>query len=122
MPNETSDQLLIRLSDLLDAALAPTQSRMEEHNKALEGAGKATQELIHGTLRGPLPPVNTPEHSTSADIFKSKDTSFVPAHEKSPREVMRQPLAELRFTIDEETGTRVPITEEKKVRRPKARR
>ena len=77
----------------------------EGYGYSPEGIRRYLEDLAkkHGILPPDVPPAD------NRDIFKSKDTSFVPAHEKYPREVMRQPLAELPFTIDEETGTRVPI-------------
>ena len=77
----------------------------EGYGYSPEGIRRYLEDLAkkHGILPPDVPPAD------NRDIFKSKDTSFVPAHEKYPREVMRQPLAELPFTIDEETGIRVPI-------------
>ena len=79
----------------------------EGYGYSPEGIRRYLEDLAkkHGILPPDVPPAD------NRDIFKSKDTSFVPAHEKYPREVMRQPLAELPFTIDEETGIRVPIGE-----------
>ena len=77
----------------------------EGYGYSPEGIRRFFEDLLK--KQGMIPPDVPP--ADNRDIFKSKATSFVPAHEKYPREVMRQPLAELPFTIDEETGIRVPI-------------